>query len=159
MSISTYAKRELAQQWNDDGVSLSEIGRRLGCSRQYVAKLLVAAAVHDDDDDADAGDNDNVSERVLRARAAVLELQAIKLRRQLALDAAKLIRADYIDQVLLAFLRHFEAQTNWIRSNRLGDSELLEAHLASVKGAQREIHRRHLIEGAGIDDDMEVTDD
>ncbi len=100
----------------------------------------------------DSEDDSKLSRDYLIAKTEYTKSQNVKLKRQLSLDAGKLIRADYLDGILLTFLRHFEAQTDWIRQNRTGDHELLKAHIASVKGAQRECHANKMVEGGGIDD-------
>jgi len=97
-------------------------------------------------------EGDELARDFLKAKTEYTQSQNVKLKRQLALEAGKLIRAEYLDKILLAFLKHYETQTDWIRSNRMGDSELLEAHLASVKGAQRECHNLGYIEGKHIND-------
>ena len=112
----------------------------------------MAAIEHDGDEDHAVEDEGKLNRDYLIARTEYTKSQNVKLKRQLALEAGKLIRADYLDQVLLTFLRHFEAQTDWIRQNRTGDHELLKAHIASVKGAQRECHARKITEGEGIDE-------
>ena len=153
--ICTDTKRALAHEWAGAGLSQSEIARRLNCSRQYIKKLLAQPAEFDTTTDDDGADDitANTSERLLRARCAVLEAQSKRLERQLAIESGQLIRADYLDKILLAFLKHYEAQTDWLRQNRMGDTELLEAHLASVKGAQRECHNQGYVEGSNIDAD------
>ena len=97
-------------------------------------------------------DGEALSREYLQAKTEYTKSQNIKLKRQLTLEAGKLLRAENLDRILTTFLRHFEAQTDWIKSNRTGDHELLEAHLSSVRGAAREIEAAKITEGFGIDE-------
>jgi hypothetical protein len=98
-------------------------------------------------------DGEKLDREFLIAKTELTKSQNIKLKRQLALDAGNLIRAEYLDAALLTFLKHFESQTDWIRSNRTGDHELLKAHMAAVEGARRECHSKGTIEGSNVDAD------
>jgi phage terminase Nu1 subunit (DNA packaging protein) len=98
------------------------------------------------DDDGEKLDREYLREKIEKTKS-----ENIKLKRELALQAMTLIKAENLDKVLLTFLKHFEAQTDWIRQNRTGDKDLLKAHLAMVQGAGKECHALKICEGEGID--------
>ena len=142
-------KRQLAYELRAVNVPVATVAERLHVSKGRVSQLVREYKQMGADTDTDSDGEDSVA--LVKARTRLLELQGRQLSRRLALEAGELIRADHLDQVLLTFLRHFEAQTDWIRQNRTGDHELLKAHIASVKGAQRECHANKIVEGCGID--------
>jgi phage terminase Nu1 subunit (DNA packaging protein) len=86
------------------------------------------------DDDGEKLDREYLREKIEKTKS-----ENIKLKRE------------NLDKVLLTFLKHFEAQTDWIRQNRTGDKDLLKAHLAMVQGAGKECHALKICEGEGID--------
>lgn len=112
---------------------------------QYIKYLRNRRERYDDD-------GEKLDREYLKEKIEKIKSENIKLQRQLALESGTLIRAEYLDKVLLTFLRHFEAQTDWIRQNRTGDKELLNAHLATVSGAAKECHALEICEGMHIDD-------
>jgi len=100
------------------------------------------------DDDGEKLDREYLREKIEKTKS-----ENIKLKRELALQSGTLMRAENLDKILLTFLKHFEAQTDWIRQNRTGDKELLKAHLATVQGAGKECHALKICEGMNIDAD------
>ena len=122
-SLTASQKKRLAREWKGEGVAAKEIAERLALSRGRVSQIL------SEDDLADA-DVDDTSERVLKARARVLELQALKLERQLQVEAGSLIPLENVQGAFRVIMKHVGIAADHLR--RVGNTEGLDAINAAL---------------------------
>ena len=148
--MSVAEKRRLAVRWHKEGKTQVEIAKLLGVSFQRVSQLLkedsnVEQVLKDDESE------EGLNEAYIRARTEYTKTQNVKLQRQLSLDADQLIRREHLEEVIKSMLRHSKAFGDWIRKQRTGDVELLEAHKALIHASLKEIEHNGWVEGKDID--------
>jgi len=96
-------------------------------------------------------EGDTLSKEYLLAKTKYTQAQEKKLQRHLHTESGNLMRSDYFIEAVKSLLRHFKAQSNWIRKHRVGDDELLAAHVEMVKATIKECEKKGWVEGKNID--------
>lgn len=150
MAMTIAQKRQLAYELRQQNVPVDDVATRLGVSKGRVSQLVKEyLAFSDPDDDTVV---DNTTERVLLARAKLLELQGKQLERKLKIEANELMRKEDIVETISAFLRHGTVHADWLRKNRVNDPEALDSCNAMFTGVARECERRGIAPGNRIDE-------